>query len=53
VPLRVLDVPGQGADQNGPALALVRPDQYVAWAGDREPDDGLALIDRVRGARVS
>jgi 2-polyprenyl-6-methoxyphenol hydroxylase-like FAD-dependent oxidoreductase len=53
VPLRVLDLPGQGADQNGPALALVRPDQYVAWAGEREPDDGLALIDRVRGARVS
>ena len=53
VPLRVLDVPGQGADQNVPALALVRPDQYVAWAGDREPDDGLALIDQVRGARVS
>jgi len=53
VPLRVLDVPGQGADQNGPALVLVRPDQYVAWAGDREPADGLALIDRVRGAQVS
>jgi hypothetical protein len=53
VPLRVLDVPGQGAGQNGPALTLVRPDQYVAWAGDREPDDGLALIDRVRGSRVS
>jgi 2-polyprenyl-6-methoxyphenol hydroxylase-like FAD-dependent oxidoreductase len=58
VPLRVLDLPDQGPaegpDQgpgrSGPALALVRPDQYVAWAGDREPDDGLALIDRVRGA---
>ena len=54
VPLRVLDLPDQGPDQgpdrSGPALALVRPDQYVAWAGDREPGDGLALIDRVRGA---
>jgi hypothetical protein len=46
-------VPGQGPVQNEPALTLVRPDQYVAWAGDREPDDGLALIDRVRGSRVS
>ena len=50
VPLRVLDLSAQGPDHGGPALALVRPDQYVAWAGDREPGDGLALIDRVRGA---
>jgi 2-polyprenyl-6-methoxyphenol hydroxylase-like FAD-dependent oxidoreductase len=50
VPLRVFDQPGQGAAQNGPVLALVRPDQYVAWAGDREPEDALALIDQVRGA---
>ncbi|HEV2537375.1 MAG TPA: FAD-dependent monooxygenase [Streptosporangiaceae bacterium] len=50
VPLRVFDRSGQGPAQNGPALALVRPDQYVAWAGDREPEDALALIDQVRGA---
>jgi hypothetical protein len=49
VPLRVLDVPGQP----GPALALVRPDQYVAWAGDHEPEDALALIDQVRGGPAS
>jgi FAD binding domain len=53
VPLRVLDVPDQEPGHRGPALALVRPDQYVAWAGDREPGDSLALIDRVRGSRVS
>jgi 2-polyprenyl-6-methoxyphenol hydroxylase-like FAD-dependent oxidoreductase len=57
VPLRVLDVPDQDpvhrGVHRGPALALVRPDQYVAWAGDCEPGDGLALIDRVRGSRVS
>jgi len=53
VPLRVLDMPGRGPDQNGPALALIRPDQYVAWAGNREPGDGLALIDRIRGSPVS
>jgi 2-polyprenyl-6-methoxyphenol hydroxylase-like FAD-dependent oxidoreductase len=46
LPLRVVEMPGP----NGAALTLVRPDQYVAWAGDREPDDSLALIDRIRGA---
>jgi len=29
-------------------LALVRPDQHVAWRGDRLPDP-VELIDRVRG----
>jgi 2-polyprenyl-6-methoxyphenol hydroxylase-like FAD-dependent oxidoreductase len=53
VPLRVLDLPDQDPVHSGPALALVRPDQYVVWAGDCEPVDGLALIDRVRGSRVS
>jgi hypothetical protein len=60
VPLRVLDLTAQGVppgvlDQPGlvgPALALVRPDQYVAWAGDREPENALALIDQVRGSRT-
>ena len=31
-------------------LVLVRPDGHVAWRGDSEPADPLALIDRVRGA---
>jgi 2-polyprenyl-6-methoxyphenol hydroxylase-like FAD-dependent oxidoreductase len=31
-------------------LVLVRPDGHVAWRGDREPDNSLAVIDRVRGA---
>ena len=30
-------------------LALVRPDQHVAWRGERTPQDCLDLIDRVRG----
>ena len=29
---------------------LVRPDGHVAWRGHDVPDDGLAIIDRVRGA---
>ena len=28
---------------------LVRPDQHVAWRGNAQPDDALALIDLVRG----
>ena len=31
-------------------LALVRPDQHVAWRGDRLPQDARGLLDRVRGA---
>jgi hypothetical protein len=46
VRLKIVDEP----DGGGPALALVRPDRYLAWAGDREPADALALIDAVRGA---
>ena len=30
-------------------LALIRPDQHIAWHGDAV-DDVLAVIDRVRGA---
>jgi hypothetical protein len=32
------------------ALVLVRPDGHIAWRGDHEPDDPLAVIDTVRGA---
>jgi hypothetical protein len=34
----------------GGALVLSRPDQHVAWRGDRLPADPLALIDRIRVA---
>ena len=27
-----------------------RPDQHVAWRGDAQPDNAMALIDRIRGA---
>jgi hypothetical protein len=31
-------------------LLLSRPDQHVAWRGDKPPHDPMALTDRVRGA---
>ena len=34
-------------------LMLVRPDGHVAWRADREPGDAGALIDTVRGERIS
>jgi hypothetical protein len=51
VPLKVVTL----ADTRFPALyqarfALVRPDQHVAWRGDRLPQDCLDLIDRARGS---
>ena len=38
-----LTIPGRGAARSarvyGHDLALIRPDQYVAWRGDRLPND--------------
>lgn len=31
-------------------LVLVRPDGHVAWRGEEEPSDPLAVVDQVRGA---
>jgi 2-polyprenyl-6-methoxyphenol hydroxylase-like FAD-dependent oxidoreductase len=50
IPLRVL-----ADDYDGPRAAykrrliLVRPDQYVAWAGDEPPADPVAVLRRVAG----
>ena len=30
-------------------LALIRPDQIVAWRGNRVPDDPMALLGQVTG----
>ena len=54
VPLKVVDVPMEARRDLYPhKLALVRPDQHIAWRGDTEPSDPLALIDLVRGASVA
>jgi 2-polyprenyl-6-methoxyphenol hydroxylase-like FAD-dependent oxidoreductase len=53
VPLKVLDVERPAsAIFYCHSLVLSRPDQHVAWRGDRLPADPLALIDRVRGAAL-
>jgi 2-polyprenyl-6-methoxyphenol hydroxylase-like FAD-dependent oxidoreductase len=53
VPLKVIDVERREACQEAcydGGLVLSRPDQHVAWRGNRLPDDAAGLIDRVRGA---
>jgi hypothetical protein len=51
VPLAVVDVDADEAAALYPCkLLLSRPDQHVAWRGDRLPNDPIALIDQVRGA---
>ena len=51
VPVEVLDVRDEHAARlYERLLVLLRPDQHVAWRGDSEPADPVAVIDRVRGA---
>lgn len=54
VPLTVI-APREGAlpQLYGARYALVRPDQHVAWRGDRWPADGLALFARITGRGVT
>ena len=54
VPMAVVDVDADEAAAVYPCkLLLSRPDQHVAWRDDELPDDPLALVDQVRGARAS
>jgi 2-polyprenyl-6-methoxyphenol hydroxylase-like FAD-dependent oxidoreductase len=51
VPMQLLDVSAAEADPAYKhALALSRPDQHIAWRGNKVPDDPSALIQRIRGA---
>ena len=50
IPLTTLDVRvPEGRGLYGRDLGLIRPDQYIAWRGDRLPDDCDALLTRVTG----
>jgi 2-polyprenyl-6-methoxyphenol hydroxylase-like FAD-dependent oxidoreductase len=52
VPLKIVEVDARDARSlYAHKLVLLRPDRHVAWRGDHEPADPLALIDLVRGAR--
>jgi 4-hydroxyisophthalate hydroxylase len=45
IPLRVIeDSYGDGREAYGSRLIFVRPDQFVAWTGDRAPADAHALL---------
>lgn len=55
VPLEVLDLSEHAKATEiravyRAALTLVRPDQHVAWRGEKAPAEAGALIDTVRGA---
>jgi len=53
VPLVVLDVDADEAASLYPhKLVLSRPDQHVAWRGNRPPKDCTVLMDCVRGASI-
>jgi len=50
MPLAILDAPLREARElYGRDLALVRPDQHIAWRGDALPSDIDALLARVTG----
>jgi 2-polyprenyl-6-methoxyphenol hydroxylase-like FAD-dependent oxidoreductase len=51
VPLEVVDIRDEHAHRLYERdLVLIRPDQHVAWRGNRVPDAPEPLIDLVRGA---
>jgi 2-polyprenyl-6-methoxyphenol hydroxylase-like FAD-dependent oxidoreductase len=50
LPLKVIDLPQADARElYGSDLALVRPDQYIAWRGNHPPADADRLIEQVTG----
>ncbi|RZN31942.1 hypothetical protein [Bradyrhizobium sp. Leo121] len=52
VPLTVLDTgAAESPDVYRHSLLLARPDQHVAWRGDRLPDNPVALMNILRGSQ--
>ena len=53
IPLTVLDIADDATRElYGRDLVLVRPDQHVAWRGNRAPDDPRGLWGKLVGARA-
>jgi len=51
VPLKIIKDTFEGEREAYESrLILVRPDQYVAWAGNGQPDDMTALFRKVTGS---
>lgn len=51
MPLKIVTRPAPDLhDLYGARFALIRPDQHVAWRGDRLDRPATAIIDRLRGA---
>jgi hypothetical protein len=50
IPLKVIqDTNNEARLKYEAKLVLVRPDQFVAWAGDAAPSDAKSLFARVSG----
>jgi hypothetical protein len=50
IPFKVVrDTCADGRSKYETRMILVRPDQYIAWAGDSAPSDVVALMRRVAG----
>jgi len=50
VPLALLDLGGAGLrDRYGAGAVLVRPDHFVAWAGEAGDADAATILDRATG----
>jgi hypothetical protein len=53
-PMAVVDVDADEAAALYPCkLLLSRPDQHVAWRGNKSPENPMTLIDRIRGALIT
>ncbi len=51
LPLAILEFPLPAmAEEYGARLALIRPDQHVAWRGDEPPEAPERIVNAVRGA---
>ncbi|WP_456640197.1 FAD-dependent oxidoreductase [Bradyrhizobium sp. USDA 10063] len=54
MPLTVLDIgAAEPPDVYRHGLLLARPDQHVAWRGDRLPENPAALLNIIRGTRAT
>ena len=54
VPIKLLDVtPGEGAGVYDRSLVLARPDQHVAWRGNRAPENPRGLVGLISGRRTN